>query len=121
MKKKKKSSCSCIPQQGVCNDSIVESCKVNKTCKPVNNCKKTMKKYIEPICNDCEVKFVDTCSDLASKAEELFEKALEHQNIAEEALEQAKKYEKEAKILESDAQNLMNKAKNTEKENNRGN
>ena len=74
MKKKKKSSCSCIPQQGVCNDSIVERILSIKTCKPVNNCKKTMKKYIEPICNDCEVKFVDTCSDLASKAESYLKK-----------------------------------------------
>ena len=76
MKKKKKSSCSCIPQQDVCDDSLLNTCKHNNTCKPVNSCKKSVKKYIEPICNDCEVKFVDTCADLASKAEELFEKSL---------------------------------------------
>ena len=99
MKKKKKSSCSCIPQQDVCNDSLLNTCKPNNTCKPVNSCKKSVKKYIEPICNDCEVKFVDTCADLASKAEELFEKALEHQCIAEETLEQAKECEESAKVL----------------------
>ena len=116
MKKKKKSSCSCIPQQDVCNDSLLNTCKPNNTCKPVNSCKKSVKKYIEPICNDCEVKFVDTCADLASKAEELFEKALEHQCIAEETLEQAKECEESAKVLAADAQNLMKKAKNAEKE-----
>ena len=71
---------------------------------------KIVKKYIEPICNDCEVKFVDTCADLASKAEELFEKALEHQCIAEETLEQAKECEESAKVLAADAQNLMKKS-----------
>ena len=92
MKKKKKSGCSCMPQQDVCNDMPL-NCKPNNVCKPVNNCmnncKNSTKKYIDPICNDCEVKFVDTCADLASKAEELFEKALKHQCIAEETLEQA--------------------------------
>ena len=46
MKKKKKSSCSCIPQQDVCNDSLLNTCKPNNTCKPVNSCKKSVKKYI---------------------------------------------------------------------------
>ena len=45
MKKKKKSSCSCIPQQDVCNDSLLNTCKPNNTCKPVNSCKKSVKKY----------------------------------------------------------------------------
>ena len=109
MKKKKKSSCQCIPQQNVCNEPILNSCKPNNIYKPANNCKNISKKYIEPICNDCEVKFVDTCADLASKAEELFEKALQHQCKAEETLQQAKEYEQEAKVLAANAQNLMNK------------
>ena len=131
MKKKKKSSCSCTPQQDVCNNSVTNTCNTcntnntckpsntcdaNNTCKPNNTCKKPMKKYIEAVCNDCEIKFVDTCADLASKAEELFEKALQHQCMAEEALEQAKQCEQSANTLAANAQNLMKKAKNAEKE-----
>ena len=44
--KEKKSSCSCIPQQDVCNDSLLNTCKPNNTCKSVNSCKKICKKNI---------------------------------------------------------------------------
>lgn len=112
MKKKKKQCYPCIPQH--------ETCMPFKTlemdCKPTDICKKTSKKYVNYGCDDCDMTFEDKCVKLAKIAEELFQKALEHEKEAIEANEQAKQCEKKAKTLAAKADKLLKNAKYNEDE-----
>lgn len=114
MRKKKKQSCSCTPQHDACNENIqtITSCKPNKqvnTCKPAQTC-------VDDICGDYEITCVDKCVNLAKKAEELFEKALQCDCQATDIYNQAQQCEKSAQALSQKANNLLNNANVTEKE-----
>ena len=97
MRKKKKQSCSCTPQHDACNENIqtITSCKPNKqvnTCKPAQTC-------VDDICGDYEITCVDKCVNLAKKADELFEKALQCDCQATDIYNQAQQCEKSAQAL----------------------
>ena len=77
MKKKKKQSCSCTPQNEVCAPveavKITKKCEVCKPCEtvvectPISSCKpcptekKPMDSYVECPCGDYEITCVDKC------------------------------------------------------------
>ena len=100
--KKKKKSCSFNNQGNACNKDMnyctkkeeapeykctcnvkpcecdVKSCIPDKTITPIESCKPTkckpkIKEYPCPCDQECEIKCEDKCTDLAKKAEELFD------------------------------------------------
>ena len=103
MRKKKKSNNSCAMNSGChCKkekDTYCEPCKkpVYKKCDPckkVDPCKDydMHKKHDMSCCppgpcEDCEIKFDDTCVKLAQQAEKLFKKALDCECLAVESYE----------------------------------
>ncbi|OSB10586.1 hypothetical protein [Paraclostridium bifermentans] len=120
MRKKKKCYNSCSANIG-CNpkkekESYCEPCKkpVYKKCEPV--------KKLEPTCcppgpcDDCEIKFDDTCVKLAQEAERLFKKALDCECLAVESYEEAKEFDKKAKALEAKAKKLAKESMDNETE-----
>ena len=115
MKKKKKQSCSCTPQYDVCNENMpsITSC---KPVKQADTCKMPVQTCPEDICGDYEITCVDKCVNLAKKAEELFEKALQCDCQATDIYNQAQQCEKSAQVLSQKANNLLNNANATEKE-----
>ena len=116
MRKKKKCYNSCSANLG-CNQKK-ENC-----CEP---CKKTAYKKCEPSkkielnccppgpCDDCEIKFDDTCVKLAQEAERLFKKALDCECLAVESYEEAKEFDKKAKSLEAKAKRLAKESMENE-------
>lgn len=130
MKKKKKQSCSCTPQNEACN--VVEPVKTAKKCDvckpyeneaecmPISSCKpcptekKPMASYVETPCGNYEITCVDKCVDLAKKAEELFEKACQYEANAKQTFNQAQECEKSAKLLSQKACNLLQNANKNE-------
>ena len=130
MKKKKKQSCSCTPQNEVCAPveavKITKKCEVCKPCEtvvectPISSCKpcptekKPMASYVECPCGDYEITCVDKCVELAKKAEELFEKACQYEADATQTFNQAKECEKSAKLLSQKACNLLQNANKNE-------
>lgn len=143
--RKKKKSCGCSNQMNTCNNKNMNYCakKENKcedkcacktnpieyntkscipdktinaidSCKPTK-CKTKIKEYTCPY-EDCEIKYEDTCSDLAKKAEELFDKAVKYEKKAECTLKEAKELEQNAKNLSQKSCNLMQNAKEADKQ-----
>lgn len=141
--RKKKKSCGCNNQMNMCNGKNMNYCtkkentcedkcvsntkpiqcnpkscipdkpiKVIDSCKPAK-CKPKIKEYTCPY-EDCEIKCEDKCSDLAKKAEELFNKALKYEKKAECALQEAKQLEENAKNLSQKSCNLMQNAKDVD-------
>ncbi|MEG2788996.1 MAG: hypothetical protein RR942_14375 [Romboutsia sp.] len=118
MRKKKKCNNSC---------SVNAGCHAKKEvyCEP---CKKVVYKKMEPIkeikpvccppgpCNDCEIKFDDTCVKLAQEAEKLFKKALDCECLAVDSYEEAKEFDKKAKALEDKAKKLAKESIDNEYE-----
>lgn len=123
MKKKKKQSCSCTPQNEACKVestcTTTKKCEVCKPCEtvvectPISSCKpcttekKPVSCYVESPCGDYEITCVDKCVELAKKAEELFEKACKYEADATQTFNQAKECEKSAKLLSQKACNLL--------------
>ncbi|WP_373598126.1 hypothetical protein [Paraclostridium bifermentans] len=114
MRKKKKWNNSCGTNTG-CNKKKDE-CKVKESyCEPCKKpaCNKS-ESYKMPEatccpkgpCDDCEIKFEDTCVKLAKEAEKLFKKALDCECLAVESYEEAKECDKKAKALEAKAKKL---------------
>ena len=102
MRKKKKSTCSCAPQQEVC--SICNEVLSNN--KTSCGCKKTTKKQMDCYCDDYELTCEDKCKQLAKQAEELYQRALACEAKATQAYEQAKECEKASNALAAKAKNL---------------
>lgn len=130
MKKKKKQSCSCTPQNQACKSiENVKASKKNEVCKPCENLmecepissckpcpteKKPISSYVDCPCGDYEITCVDKCVELAKKAEELFEKACKYEVDATQTFNQAKECEKSAKLLSQKACNLLQNANKSE-------
>lgn len=130
MKKKKKQSCSCTPQNEACapvenvkTTTKYETCKPCEKvveCTPISSCKpcytekKPMNCYVECPCGDYEITCVDKCVELAKKAEELFDKACKYETDATQTFNQAKEFEKSAKLLSQKACNLLQNANKSE-------
>ena len=108
--------CNCTKPTTECNP---KSCIPDKTISPINSCKPTkckpkIKEYTCP-CEECEIKCEDKCSDLAERAEELFNKAVKYEQKAMCALQDAKELEQNAKTLSQKSCNLMQNAKEADK------
>lgn len=131
MKKKKKQSCSCTPQNEACkpfDDNVKSSknceickpydtemeCEPISSCKPCHTDKKPIASYVECPCGDYEITCVDKCVELAKKAEELFDKACKYEVDATQTFNQAKECEKSAKLLSQKACNLLQSANKSE-------
>lgn len=95
---------SCIPDKSI---NTIDSCKPTK-------CKSKIKEYTCPY-QECEIKCEDKCSDLAKRAEELFNKAVKYEEKAMCALKEAKELEQNAKTLSKKSCNLMQNAKQADK------
>lgn len=95
---------SCIPNTNI---NSIDSCKPTK-------CKPKIKEYTCP-CEDCEITCEDKCTDLAQRAEELFNKAMKYEEKAKCALKEAKELEQNAKCLSQKSCNLMQNAKEADK------
>ena len=129
MRKKKKCNNSCAMNTGChqkkekevycdpCKKPVhkkCEPCKPIEPCKKVDSCKEmdiVCKKHEFACCppgpcEDCEIKFDDTCAKLAEQAEKLFKKALNCECLATESYEEAREFDKKAKALEAKAKRL---------------
>ncbi|MGL5641658.1 MAG: hypothetical protein ACRDDM_05275, partial [Paraclostridium sp.] len=110
MRKKKKYNNSC-PVNAGCHakkekEIYCEPCK-KVVCKKPEQIKESKPVCCPPgPCEDCEMKFDDTCAKLAEQAEKLFKKALNCECLATESYEEAREFDKKAKALEAKAKRL---------------